>query len=66
MIYNPLDEAVERTVELPLYYTGLTDAAMIREQGGEAKKFKLDRSYRVFVPVRIPARNRTWLVMEQP
>ena len=66
MIYNPLDEAVERTVELPLYYTGLSETAMIREQEGNARKFKLDRSFRVFVPVRIPARSRTWLVIEKP
>ena len=66
MIYNPLDEAVERNVRLPLYYTGLTGRARIRQENGKTSKFKIDRDYNAFVPVRIPARSRTWLVIEKP
>ncbi len=66
MIYNPLNERVERTVTLPLYYTGLTDRALIRTEEGAPKKFKLNRACQVVVPVRIPARGRTWLVIEKP
>jgi hypothetical protein len=66
MVYNPLEQAVERTIELPLYYTGLTDTALIREQEGPLRDFKLDRAYQVRFPVRIPARGRTWLVIETP
>jgi hypothetical protein len=66
MIHNPLSQAVERTVTLPLYYTGLTEAALVREQEGELKHYALDRQYRVKVPVKIPANSRTWLVVEAP
>ena len=64
MIHNPLPEPVERTVVLPLYYTGLKDFAWIREQNGELKRYPLDGRQRALVPVRIPARGRTWLVVE--
>ncbi len=64
MVYNPLAEPVQRTLRLPLYYTGLTDTAQIREQEGQLKTFKLDRGFNVSVPVTIPANSHTWLVIE--
>jgi hypothetical protein len=64
MVYNPLDAPVERMLELPLYYTGLTDLARIREQDGEPRTCRLDRGYRVEVPVQLGARSVTWLVIE--
>jgi hypothetical protein len=66
MLYNPLDHVVRKPMELPLYYTGLTDAARIREEDGRWQKFKLDRRYHVLVPVTIPASGCTWLVIERP
>lgn len=64
VIHNPLDEAVTRTVRLPLYYTGLTETARIREQDGKPRTLRLSRGYEVEVPVTIAARGRTWLVIE--
>lgn len=64
MIYNPLDQPVQREVKLPLYYTGLTATAQIREQEGPPKRYQLDRQYNITVPVTIPARSRTWLLVE--
>ena len=64
LICNPLDQPVTREVKLPLYYTGLTAAAGIRVQEGKAKRYKLDRHYDVTVPVTIPARDCTWLLIE--
>ncbi len=64
MIYNPLDQPVDREVKLPLYYTGLTDTATICEQEGKPKQYTLDRQYNVTVPVTVPARGCTWLLIE--
>lgn len=64
MVYNPLAEPVRRTLRLPLYYTGLTDTATIREQEGQPKAFTLDREFNVSVPVTVPANGYTWLVIE--
>ncbi|HUU37425.1 MAG TPA: hypothetical protein VMW46_04375 [Candidatus Desulfaltia sp.] len=55
---------VEKTVELPLYYTGLTDVALVREQEGQALSYRLDRGYEVGLPVRVGARSLTWFVIE--
>ena len=64
MAYNPLDRAVKKRLKLPLYYTGLTKMAAIREQRGKSGKFELDRQYNVKIPVNIAARAVTWFVIE--
>jgi hypothetical protein len=64
MVYNPLDRAVQRELTLPLYYTGLTETAGIREREAPARTCKLDRRYTVTITVEVPARACTWLVIE--
>jgi len=66
MIYNPLLVEAERTIRLPLYYTGLTDTALIRQENGKAKRYRMDRDFSVNVKVRVPASGETWLVVEKP
>jgi hypothetical protein len=66
MFYNPLGEEIEREIRLPLYYTGLTDDAMMRFADGRATRMKLDPDRSVMVRVKIPARNRTWVIIESP
>ena len=55
---------MEKTVVLPLYYTGLVDTARIREQEGTVQEYKLDREYKVELPVKVAAHNATWFVIE--
>lgn len=64
MVYNPLDVQVTRTITLPLYYTGLTQTARIREQEGKAREYHLNRKAEVEVALSVPARGLTWLVIE--
>lgn len=64
MLFNPLDESIEREITLPLYDTGKKDAVRIREQENAPKDYQLDRDYKVRVNVTIPAKGYTWLVVE--
>lgn len=64
MLFNPTDKDIVRTIELPLYYTGLTGKAMVREQEGDAKEYQLTRDYKVVLTAKIPARGFTWYVVE--
>jgi hypothetical protein len=63
-VFNPLDTPVTKTLRVNLYYTGLTGAAQIREQGGAAKPFPLARDYTADVPVTVPAQGMNWFVLE--
>lgn len=66
MIYNPLDQEITRTVSLPLYYTGLTDAALVRVGDAAPQKLNFTRDYRADVRVPIPAKGRVPIVIEAP
>jgi hypothetical protein len=54
-----------REIRLPLYYTGLTEKASIKEKDGNAKTYSLDREYRVTISVSIPPQSRTWLLVQE-
>ena len=64
MVFNPLDHPVEKTLTLPLYFTGRHDTARIREQEGPVQEVAVDRDYNAEVPVQVPANGHTWLVIE--
>jgi hypothetical protein len=64
MVYNPLDAQIRRILNVPLYYTGLTRDAKVREQDGKAVSRKLARDYSIDLDVTIPARGLTWFVLE--
>lgn len=64
MVFNPLDESVRQTLDVPLYYTGLTRTALIREKDAVPLSYPLDRSYSVSLPVDVPPHGITWFVIQ--
>ncbi len=62
VLFNPLDHAIAPRIVLPLYYTGLTGTASVRIDDGPPRRYRLDRDYRIEVPVRIPPRG--WVRIE--
>ncbi len=63
MVYNPLNSRVKRQLQLPLYYSGLKRIAWIRERQDRAKRYRLDRDYKVRVSVDMGPRSVTWFVV---
>lgn len=63
-VFNPLDQPIQRKLKLPLYYTGLSRTAVVREKDGAARPVALARDYTAEVEVAIPAHGWTWLVVE--
>jgi hypothetical protein len=63
MVFNPLDVPVEKTMRIPLYYSGLTDKARVSETGARTRTYRLDRAFNIDLPVRLPARGVTWFAM---
>ena len=64
MLYNPTRTVQQMTLKLPLYYTGLSDAANIREKEGEPKRYEIDRNYNVEIPIKMKAESVSYLVIE--
>jgi hypothetical protein len=63
MLYNPTKESINRTIRLPLYYTGLQQTATISEQDNKPKKFTLNRDYSVDFTFSLQPGSYTWFVV---
>jgi hypothetical protein len=64
MVFDPLDRAVDSKLVLPLYYTGLTDAATVRQEEGPAARYSLDRKFQISLPLKLAAKSWTWFAIE--
>jgi hypothetical protein len=64
VLYNPLADAVRRTIRLPLYYTGLTRDARVSIDGHPARTVALDRHFNIELELTIPGNGWTWLLIE--
>jgi len=64
MLYNPLKHEIERTIELPPYYTGIKNVARISVKNDAPKAYAVDQNSKVKLTVKIPAEGYIWLVIE--
>lgn len=64
LVFNPLDQEVKKEITVPLYYTGLSGTASMREKDGSASSIKLDRDEEARIPVTLPAGGFTWITFE--
>ena len=64
MVFNPLGRKIVKSLTLPLYHTGLTGTAAVREREGPSRPFKLDREFNVELAVALGPRSATWFVVE--
>jgi hypothetical protein len=64
MLFNPTNQPMSKDLVIPLYYTGLSDAAKISVEGKNQKSFSLNQKQDVTLKVEIPADSYTWLVVE--
>lgn len=64
ILYNPTKKIISQTIRVPLYYTGLTKTASIREKKGVAGTYVLNRNYEVTLKVRLEPDSYSWWVIE--
>ena len=64
MLYNPLNEKITRTIKVPLYYTGLTQSAMIKEKEGIFKTYPLNREFEIELKCNLEPESYTWFVIQ--
>ena len=66
VVFNPLDEAVTRTLDVDPYFTGLTGALAIAVEDGPRRIVQPGSRGRVRIEVTVPAAGFTWVVMRAP
>ena len=64
LVFNPTDDIIKKKINVPLYYTGITESANIREQEKQSKPIKLDREYKVEIEVEVKPNWYNWYVIE--
>jgi len=63
--YNPLKEEMNKIIKVPLYYTGLTDRAIVKIRDKNPETMTLNRDYSINLKVTIPANSMIWVVFEE-
>jgi|GEM_PF-1018569 len=66
VVFNPLPEPVEKTLSIPLYYTGLEHKASIHHEGSTPITYSLNRDYTIDLPIHVPANSMTWHLITEP
>jgi hypothetical protein len=64
LLYNPLNESITRSIQVPLYYSGLSSQVNVSEQGKNKQRLSLNRAYEMPLTFTIPANSYTWYVIE--
>lgn len=63
ILYNPTDYDITREIELPLYYTGLTETAQIQIGHAKPKTCRLDRECKTRIKIALPANGNVVLTI---
>lgn len=64
MVFNPTSEAIETTLRVPLYYTGISDIVQISEQEAPWFTITLSRDYHIDLPIKLPSLGITWFLFK--
>ncbi|MCK5461525.1 MAG: alpha-galactosidase, partial [Bacteroidales bacterium] len=64
MVFNPTDRVIRKKIKVPLYYTGISDIAKLREQENQPDTFELNRNYEIEIEVEVAPNWYNWYVIE--
>jgi hypothetical protein len=64
MIYNPTNHDIKKDLTINIYYTGLSGSAVISENDGSGRRFKISRNYEVTLPVSVNAASESWYTIK--
>ena len=64
MIYNPLNEPVQRKIPVNVYYTGLKRQVSATNSRGETRLLPVDAANRIWIECALPARGEEWFVLK--
>ncbi len=64
VVFNPLDQPISKSLRVNLYYTGLSDEAVVRDKNDALTRLKLSRDHTVEIPAQVPAQGMSWYVIE--
>ena len=59
-------QTLKDELEIPLYYTGLSNKALVIFEGNRstAQDFQLSRDYKITISVKLGQKSYTWILIE--
>ncbi|MBM1106189.1 alpha-galactosidase [Aurantibacter crassamenti] len=63
LLFNPTQQPIKEQIKIPLYYTGLTQEALVSENGGLEIPHQLNRNFEMDINVNIPAKSYSWYLI---
>ncbi len=63
LLYNPLKTKIIRTIQLPVYYTGLKDVATLAEKGLNPQKYKIGKNYTLTFTFTLEPESYSWYIV---
>jgi len=64
MLFNPTDEIIKKTLEIPMYYTDVHTIAQVSHEGKNPKEYTVNRNYTLPLKVEIAPNGYTWYLIK--
>jgi hypothetical protein len=64
MVYNPLNHQVRKDIIVNIYYTGLSNSAVISENDAPFRKYIVTKDHTVTIPVKVEANSQSWYIIK--
>jgi len=64
MVYNPLGRTEKQNLTISVYYTGLKSTASVSENGGDSKKYTINRDNEITIPVTVEPNSQSWYIIK--
>jgi hypothetical protein len=64
LVYNPLDRTVNKTIRVPLYFTGIKDKATVQVENQKPMVYDLDREYNIQLEIIVEKNHYTWVTIK--
>lgn len=64
MVYNPLNHQVRKDIIVNIYYTGLSNSAVISENDAPFRKYIVTTDHTVTIPVKVEANSQSWYIIK--
>ncbi|MGA1544965.1 MAG: alpha-galactosidase [Saprospiraceae bacterium] len=65
MLYNPLNESVQRSIQIPVYYTGIKNNIKVEWPDGKIEFMEKNEKGRIELEVNIPADGNIFVLLEE-
>lgn len=63
VVFNPTDHEITKTIRLPMYYTGIRAAALLRGDSGVERRVTVDRDDKATLELKVPGKGFQWYVI---